>query len=326
MGKKSANRGEEGPVAVARKGPEGGILYSAGDQILEATRQQARYTHITKPWTREAWEKARPWILEQRQKMEAQGWSPVDGARTELFVLRKPAPHGAETDDGFLYVRIPKKFIDFNRAGKSAADDDDDTASVKSTRRVSKKRENAPSHELAHTDVWRIRIDSDAENAENEANVQLDVIEPLENIFYLVMTLQPGLARLTATRKDVIQPGTKESDVRDDAEGQTIRHRAMVAATESYMRVVPPAYWYRRNETWLRKILSDATYETCVRAAEDNGRATTRTVKDVKEKVWEEKVKADEAVDKNGVRKSAVRKAPRFNALAAASCLGTAAA
>ncbi len=226
-----------------------------------------------------------------------------------------------------LYVRIPKKFIDFNRAGRTTDDDDNESVvSEKRSRRLSKKRENAPSHELVHPDVYRIKIDGEAENSEVEANVQLDVIEPMENLFYLVMTLQPGLARLTASRKDVIQPGTKESDVRDDAEGQTIRHRAMVAATESYMRIVPPAYWYRRNETWLRKILSDAAYDACLAAADATQRSAQRTTKDVKEKVWEEKVKAEDAVDKNGVRKSAARKAPRFNALAAASCLGTAAA
>lgn len=114
--------------------------------------------------------------------------------------------------------------------------------------------------------------------------------------FYLLMVLQPGLARISAMRKDVIQQGTKVSDVRDDADSPTMRHRAQVAASESYMRVLPPSFWMKRNEGELRKILTEGTYEETAKAAESAERSTERHIKDVKEKVWEEKVqgKADQ--------------------------------
>ncbi len=51
-----------------------------------------RLNHVSKPWTRESWEKARPFILEQRQKLETSGWAGTDSARTELYVLRRNAP------------------------------------------------------------------------------------------------------------------------------------------------------------------------------------------------------------------------------------------
>lgn len=155
----------------------------------------------------------------------------------------------------------------------------------------------------------------------------LDVPEPFENIFYLIQTLQPGLARIHASRKDVIQQGTRESDTRDDNDGeggQTIRHRAMVAASESYMRVLPPPFWFRRNETELRKILTDGTFDAALAAAEDKARSGERTIKDVKEKTWEEKVKLDESGNPAGSRKGG--RPPRLSAIAAASCLGTPAA
>jgi len=260
--------------------------------------------------------------------MESSGWSGIDALRTELFVLRKPAPHVSDTEDGYLYVRIPKKFIDFNRSAKG--DDIDETGDAvggekKTTKRVSKRKENAPSYDLVDPDIWRIRIEGDLETSDVEPNVLLDVTEPFENVFYLIQTLQPGLARIHASRNDVIQQGTRESDTRDDGEGsQTIRHRAQVAASESYMRVLPPPFWFRRNETELRKILVDGAFDAALEAAEDKARSGERNIKDIKEKTWEEKVKLDESGNPEGTRKT--NKAPRLSAIAAASCLGTPAA
>lgn len=300
MGKKAGkNAGEDGPVVVnTRKGPDGGIKFSSSESTLHAVAEQTKLTHITKPWTRDAWERAKPFVLEQRQKLEGMGWSPADAQRTELFVLKKNAPHGSDTEDGFLYVRIPKKFIDFMRSGSAdeAEAAEEGAEDGKKKKRASKKKEGAPSYELTHPNVWTIKIDGDAENADREANVQLDVIEPLENIFYLVQVLQPGLARIHATRKDVVQNGTKQSDMRDDAEVPTIRHRAQVAASESYLRTLPPAYWLRRNEGELRKILTETTFDETLAAADAGAArgAHERTVKGVAEKVWEEKLKIDE--------------------------------
>lgn len=111
------------------------------------------------------------------------------------------------------------------------------------------------------------------------------------------MTLQPGLIKLQASRKDVVQAGTKESSARDDAEKPTVRHTAMVASHESYTRSLPPAFWFKRNAENLRKILSPTgNAEVCQEfddtsaAAENVQRAVTRDIKDVKEKTWEEEL------------------------------------
>ena len=113
MGKKDKKGGavEEANSAPQPKeqkkntGIEGGIHFDSSDSIAENARKQVNLAHITKPWTRDTWERARPWILEQRQKLEGLGWSNVDGARTELFVLKKNAPHGSFTEDGCEYMR-----------------------------------------------------------------------------------------------------------------------------------------------------------------------------------------------------------------------------
>lgn len=109
------------------------------------------------------------------------------------------------------------------------------------------------------------------------------------------MTLQPGLIRLHAERKDVIQPGTKQSTRRDDGEKPTIRHQAMIASHESYLRILPPAHWFKKNAENLRKILSShgnaeqsPEFEATLTAAENVQRSHQRTVKDVNEKTWEE--------------------------------------
>lgn len=114
---------------------------------------------------------------------------------------------------------------------------------------------------------------------------------------YLVMMLQPGLIKLEASRKDVVQPGTRQSSTRDDAEKPTVRHTAMVASSEAYTRSLPPAFWFKRNAESLRKILSatgnaetSKEYDDTAAAAENSQQAVTRDVKDVHEKTWEEEL------------------------------------
>ncbi|PWN88095.1 hypothetical protein FA10DRAFT_232892 [Acaromyces ingoldii] len=303
----------------------GGIYFDSSDATVDATAKLVNLTHITKPWTRDAWERAKPWILEQRQKLESNGWSNADGARTELFVLKKNAPPGSFTEDGSIYIRVPKKFIDFNRSGKTAGGDDapaagadegaadgEEGAKKKKTSRISKKKENAPTYELNDPWVWRVKIDgADSEDINKEPNVALDVLEPMENILYLVMTLQPGLIRLHAERKDVVQPGTKQSTRRDDGEKPTIRHQAMVASHESYLRILPPAFWFKKNAEVLRKILSSQgnaeqskEYDETLAAAENVQRSHQRTVKDVKEKTWEEVIEGAPSANTEGGAKA----------------------
>lgn len=125
------------------------------------------------------------------------------------------------------------------------------------------------------------------------------------------MTLQPGLIRLHAERKDVIQPGTKQSTRRDDGEKPTIRHQAMVASHESYLRILPPAHWFKKNAENLRKILSShgnaeqsPEFEATLSAAENVQRSHQRTVKDVKEKTWEEVIDGPAASHAEGGAKS----------------------
>ncbi|CAO1628707.1 unnamed protein product [Sympodiomycopsis kandeliae] len=314
MGKKNKNQ-DDAQVAVVEKrsGPDGGILFEANDSTLESTVQQTGLTHVNKPWSRHAWERAIPWVLSQRQKLEGNGWTGGDAIRTELFVLKRPAPHGVYTDDGFIYMRVPKKMIDFFRTAKKnnteeddhedGEDDDEPTSPTggkprkKSlSTRANKRRQGRCNYDLSDPNVWKIKIDgAETEELGKEPTVMIDVIEPLENIFYLVMCLQPGLTRLHAWRDNVIQPGTHEVDVREDAEPPTARHRAMMASTESYSRVLPPPYWFKRNRDQLEKILGEG-FEPTLEAAENSQRSTVRIVKDVQEKIWEEVVKVDPAV------------------------------
>lgn len=144
----------------------------------------------------------------------------------------------------------------------------------------------------------------------------IDVSEPLENIFYLVMCLQPGLARIHAFRDNVIQAGTHEVDIRADAEPPTARHRAMVAASESYERVLPPPYWFKRNRDDLEKILGEG-FEPTLAAAQDQRCATVRNIKNVEEKVWEEVLKIEEKPNKAKRSKKVANAAP-FDAAVAA--------
>lgn len=111
---------------------------------------------------------------------------------------------------------------------------------------------------------------------------------------YIVMMLQPGMLQLHAARKNVVQPGTKQSATRDDAGTPTVRHTAMIASSESYTRVLPPAFWFKRNVEHIRKILSatggEEEYNSMLSAAENVQRAVTRDIKDVEERTWEEKL------------------------------------
>jgi hypothetical protein len=111
------------------------------------------------------------------------------------------------------------------------------------------------------------------------------------------MTLQPGLIKLHAHRKDVIQSGTKQSSTRDDAETPTIRHTAMVASVESYTRSLPPPHWFKRHTEHLRRILSatgnvdsSKEYDDTAAVADNSQLAVTRDIKDLKEKTWEEEL------------------------------------
>ena len=148
--------------------------------------------------------------------------------------------------------------------------------------------------------VWKIKVEnSESDDPERIPSVVLDIPEPMENIMYMVMTLQPGLIRLHAARKNVVQPGTKQSATRDDAETPTVRHTAMVAGSEAYTRTLPPAYWFKRNMESLQKILNSGeegkVYEHTLAAAENVQRAVTRDCKDVEERTWEEKVGGEKA-------------------------------
>ncbi|KAK0518559.1 hypothetical protein OC835_007805 [Tilletia horrida] len=87
----------------------GSVVFCSEEEHLQAAQDVVKLDHVNKPWTREAWERARPWILEQRQKLESNGWVPTDANRTELLVLKRNAPPGSFTEDGSLYLRIPKK-------------------------------------------------------------------------------------------------------------------------------------------------------------------------------------------------------------------------
>ena len=94
--------------------------------------------------------------------------------------------------------------------------------------------------------------------------------------------------------------------MREEGEAPSIRHRALVAATEAYLRILPPVFWLKRNEGELRKILLDETFDATLEAAERVGHK--RTVKDVQEKTWEEAIKVEESA-KDKKKKSKKNKA-----------------
>lgn len=228
--------------------------------------------------------------------------------------------------DGYLYVPIPKKMIDFMRTARknNAADNDEEenedesNDKKKAPSRISKKREARYHYDMSDPNVWKIKIDgADSEEPGKVPNVQVDVTEPLENIFNLVQCLQPGLLRLFSWRENVIQQGTHEIDVREDAEPPTARHRAMIAESESYTRVLPPAYWFKRNRDELQRILGEG-FEPTLKAAEDEDRTTTRTIKSVEEKVWEEVIKVQEKAVRKTQKKKNTTKSNKAAAAAVA--------
>lgn len=91
-----------------------------------------------------------------------------------------------------IYIRIPKKFIDFNRSGKGAngeeageeaAEGEEGDKKKKKATRLSKKGVQGPSYQLQDPLVWKLKIDgADSEELGREPNVCLDVLEPMENL------------------------------------------------------------------------------------------------------------------------------------------------
>ena len=71
-----------------QQGADGGVYFCSDDQVLHPVQDQVQMDHVTKPWTREAWERARPWVLEQRQKLEVAGWSVAAPARVSYTFAR----------------------------------------------------------------------------------------------------------------------------------------------------------------------------------------------------------------------------------------------
>lgn len=80
-------------LRMPHKGFDGGIYFDTSDSTMDTAAKQVNLAHITKPWTRDAWERARPWVLEQRQKLESQGWSSVDGARVCVYPCKIGCSH-----------------------------------------------------------------------------------------------------------------------------------------------------------------------------------------------------------------------------------------
>lgn len=104
-------------------------------------------------------------------------------------MLRRNAPHGIFTDDGFLYIRVPKKFIDFTRAGKGAAGGDDaspaadeEPSSPKAKRSARASKKSAPSYDLSSEHIWKVKLDGESEESGRDTTVVLDVLDPLENM------------------------------------------------------------------------------------------------------------------------------------------------
>lgn len=63
------------------QGPDGGVVFEATDASLQSAAEQTGLQHVTKVWSRHAWERATPWILSQRQKLEGNGWTTGDSLR-----------------------------------------------------------------------------------------------------------------------------------------------------------------------------------------------------------------------------------------------------
>lgn len=72
-------------ILFGDQGIDGGITFDSSDAIIDEAQKQVNLPHVTKTWTRDAWERARPFVLEQRQKLETNGWTNVDGLRVSLL-------------------------------------------------------------------------------------------------------------------------------------------------------------------------------------------------------------------------------------------------
>lgn len=81
---KKAKGGKAGAVEdieITHVPADSGAIFDSSTETLDAAKEQVKLDHITKPWTRDAWERAKPFILEQRQKLESNGWASADAAR-----------------------------------------------------------------------------------------------------------------------------------------------------------------------------------------------------------------------------------------------------
>lgn len=86
-----------------------------------------------------------------------------------------------------MYVRMPKKFIDFTRSGGKGdeevkADEGEDAGEKKKKTTRSRRKENAPSYEMTNEFIWKVKVDGDTDESGREPSVILDVVEPLENL------------------------------------------------------------------------------------------------------------------------------------------------
>lgn len=305
MGKSKNNAGNanaDGAASEKVQKSAGTINFLSTEETLDSAQQQVRLPHISKPFARESWERARPWMLMQRQKLEGMGWAPADNARIDLYSLKRNAPHGSFTDDGLVYLRVPKAFINFHRSGKPEDDKKDDKA-----HRHTRRNMHSTVYGISDPLVWKLKIDAaESEEADRVPNVVFDVVEPMENIAYLVMTLAPGLIVLNASRKDAMIPGSHVVETSPGA--PSIRHQGLFASSEELTRTLAPAFWYKRNAEHLRKILGDAAFEATLRAAEDEERCTTRKLGQVAERVWEEVLPVQEKKKKTSKKTSGKRR------------------
>lgn len=267
--------------------------------MLAETAKRIGLPHVlSKPWEREAWERAKPWVMEQRQKLEDRHWMQVGHLRTELFALRKPAPPSADTEDGYIYIHMPRKFIDFVRSGKTEAEREAELMAKGHTHHHVAHKKHHPSYDMTSASVWPVRVE---QSEEHDATVLLDTDEALENMFYLLQCISPGMARLHAERHNVVQPGTRHVD--DHAalhagDAPSVRIRAMVADDEEYVRILPPAYWIKRHAAQLTKILGTEEYAATLTAACNDARANERHIVNLHDAAWEEALPPHPSKDK----------------------------
>ncbi len=79
-----------------------------------------------------------------------------------------------------MYIRMPKKFIDFHRSSRPADDDKaEEGEDAKQRKTLRRRKENAPSYKLDNEFIWKVRVDGDGEQSDRDPNVILDTPEPL---------------------------------------------------------------------------------------------------------------------------------------------------